>query len=136
MGQRARMLSGFVIATAMAQGVAAKAQTQYQQDAQFPAANANFNFQEVSWLTVGPGDNIYLLQRAGFSVSIWSPAGQLLSEWWPNELQYPHSLRVQHNVGRKPAAAEVGSRTVSPPDKFPALTGAASSGSAHPNRAP
>lgn len=95
MSQRARMLLRFVIVTAMAQGVAAKAQTQYRQDALFPAANANFNFQEVSWLTVGPEGNIYLLQRAGFSVSIWSPAGLLLSEWWPNELRYPHSLRVQ-----------------------------------------
>jgi hypothetical protein len=95
MGRWGRMLLRFVAAAAMAHSVAANAQTQYQQDLQFPAPGANFGFQEVSWLTVGPGDSIYLLQRAGFDVSLWSPAGPVLKEWWPNQLLYPHSLRVQ-----------------------------------------
>jgi hypothetical protein len=73
------------------------AQTQYQQ-AQFPGANVNFNFQDVSWLAVAPGDNIYMLQRAGADVSVWSPAGQVLAQWWMDELQYPHSLRIQNDA--------------------------------------
>src|SRR5580704_14023992 len=94
MGQWGRILLRLVMVAAMGHGASAKAKTQYQQDAQFPGANANFNFQEVSWLAVGPADNIYLLQRGGSSVSIWSPAGQLLRQWGVDELLYPHSLRV------------------------------------------
>jgi hypothetical protein len=90
-----QVLLRLVVGVAMAHGVAANAQTQYQQDLQFPAPGANFSFQEVSWLTVGPQGSIYVLQRGGFDVSIWNPAGPALKEWWPNELLYPHSLRVQ-----------------------------------------
>jgi hypothetical protein len=86
-------------AAAMAQGAAANAQSQYQQDQQFPAPAANYNFQEVSWLTVGPAGNIYLLQRGGLDVSLWNPAGPMLNGWFPNQLLYPHSLRVQHLPG-------------------------------------
>jgi hypothetical protein len=80
---------------AMAQGVAARAQAQYQLDTQFPAPNSGFDFQEVSWLAVGPQDHIFLLQRGGFDVSVWSSSGPAVARWWPNELLYPHSLRVQ-----------------------------------------
>ncbi|HEV7407131.1 MAG TPA: hypothetical protein VGO01_01490 [Bradyrhizobium sp.] len=79
----------------MAQSAVAQAQTQYQQDPQFPAPDVNFDFQEVSWLTVGPGGNLYLLQRGGFDVSIWNSAGEVLNQWWMDQLQYPHSLRIQ-----------------------------------------
>lgn len=81
------------ILMAVAMGRESWAQTQYQQ-AQFSGANVNFNFQDVSWLTVAPGDNIYMLQRAGADVSIWSSAGQVLHRWWMDELQFPHSLRT------------------------------------------
>jgi hypothetical protein len=84
---------GLLIVAAMTLAATANAQTQYQQDALFPATN--FDFQEVSWLTVGPGGNVYLLQRSGSDASIWSPAGQLLNQWPMDQLQYPHSLRVQ-----------------------------------------
>ena len=84
-----------VLAAAIGHGAAAQAQgpRRYQQDNQFPAAK--FNFQGVSSLTVGPGGNIYLLQRGSPSVAIWSPAGQLLGQWSTSALSYPHSLRVQ-----------------------------------------
>ncbi len=90
-----RMLLRVVALAAVGYGAAANAQTRYQQDLQFPAPGANYNFQEVSWLTVGPQDSIYVLQRGGFDVSIWSPGGQVVAQWWPNQLLYPHSLRIQ-----------------------------------------
>ena len=94
-----RMLLRLAAILAIAHGVTANAQSQYQQDQQFPAPAANYNFQEVSWLTVGPAGNIYLLQRGGLDVSVWNPAGPMLNGWFPNQLLYPHSLRVQHLPG-------------------------------------
>jgi len=94
-----RMLLRLAAILAIAHGVSANAQSQYQQDQQFPAPAANYNFQEVSWLTVGPAGNIYLLQRGGLDVSVWNPAGPMLNGWFPNQLLYPHSLRVQHLPG-------------------------------------
>jgi hypothetical protein len=88
-----------IFVAAIAYGAAANAQTQYQRDTQFPAPGSTFNFQEVSWLTVGPAGNIYLLQRGGLDVSVWNPSGSLTRQWFPNQLRYPHSLRVQQLPG-------------------------------------
>jgi hypothetical protein len=94
-GRWSRTLLQFAAAMAIAHGDAANAQNEYHQDLQFPAPGPAFNFQEVSWLTVGPGGSVYMLQRGGLDVSIWNPAGPMLKGWWPNQLLYPHSLRVQ-----------------------------------------
>src|SRR5262249_18487422 len=44
----------------------------------------------------GPDNQIFMLQRGGADVSIWTPAGAVLKGWGLiNQLSYPHSLRVR-----------------------------------------
>src|SRR5689334_4765926 len=89
------VLLWLVAATAITHGATAAAQSQYQQDLQFPAPAQQFNFQEVSWLGTGPDGRIYLLQRGGLDVSIWTSGGEELKGLFPNQLAYPHSVRVR-----------------------------------------
>jgi hypothetical protein len=49
----------------------------------------------VSWLGAGPGDHVYLLQRGGLDLSIWTSAGEEVGGLFPNQLAYPHSVRIQ-----------------------------------------
>lgn len=100
--RRGRLLLLLALAAAASQTTVAQAQIQYQQDLQFPDPNANFYFQEVSWLTVAAYGNIYLLQRAAPGVSVWSSEGALLRTWPTDDLQDPHSLRIEQPIGGAP----------------------------------
>jgi hypothetical protein len=88
------LLGAAAAAAAVARADRAAAQgIDYRQDASFPAAG--MSFREVSWLTVSPDGNIYVLQRGWPNVVVLSPSGQAVSQWATSALAYPHSLRFR-----------------------------------------
>ncbi len=94
-GRRRPVLPLLIVAGVMSHATVALAQSRYQQDLQFPTPSQQFNFQEVSWLGAGFGSHVYLLQRGGLDLTIWTSAGTEVAGLFPNQLAYPHSVRIR-----------------------------------------